>query len=292
MKTKSILRRNEAWSGFLFTLPAILGMTVFFLIPFALSVYISMTTGLNSTKFVGLKNYAEMLQNSTFQLAAWNTLRFILIAVPLIMIISLLIALLLYRRLRGHEFFRAAFIFPLVLPVASIILFFQIIFNQGGLINKVLSLIHVAPTDWLFSSHAFAVLVILYIWKNCGYNIILFLAALNSVPKEYYEAADLDTANGWTKLSRITLPLISQPMFFILIISITNTFKSFREAYILFRSYPNKTIYMIQHFINNNFQNANYLRVATSAILIFLLIFVLVFVLLWIKNKKGGDLGS
>ena len=203
------------------------------------------------------------------------------------MIFSLIIALFLYQKLAGFEFFRSIFVFPLVLPVSSVILFFQLVFAENGFANDFLTLLGLPVKNWLDSSSSFTVLVILYIWKNCGYNIILFLSALNSIPKTYYEVVEMDTESRVKKLIYITLPMIRPYVFFILVISIINTFKSFKEAYILCGNYPNENIYMIQHFMNNNFQNLNYTRLSVGAILIFAIIFVLIFILL--KFRKNGD---
>jgi multiple sugar transport system permease protein len=131
------------------------------------------------------------------------------------------------------------------------------------------------------------VLLVLYIWKNSGYNIILFLAALNAIPTAYYEAADLDGAGKFRQLFGITLPLIVPYLFFIVVISVINSFKSFREAFILFGSHPHQSIYMIQHFMNNNFQNLNYIRLSVGAILIFTVIFTLMLILFRIRTKIG-----
>lgn len=277
---------RQSLTGFLFTLPIIVGMLVSFFVPFLVSIYMSLTSGAGG-EFVGFRNYVNLLSNGTFQLAARNTGKFILIAVPLIMIIGLGIALLLSRKLKGSQFFRTVFIFPYVLPVASVILFFQIIFEKNGLLNGLLSLLHLPVVDWLNSSSAFLVLVFLYIWKNCGYNIILFLAALNSIPKEYYEAADIDGANGRQKMYYITLPLMVPYLFFIFVISIINSFKVFREAYILCGAYPPSSVYMLQHFMNNNFSNANYLNLSAGAVLVFLVIFILVLVLFRLRREVG-----
>lgn len=283
--SNNTLQKRDALTGFLFSLPAIAGMLSFFLVPFIISIFISLTDGINSSRFVGIKNYIDMLANNSFQLAAWNTGKFILVSVPLIMLISFFIAFLLHKKLRGYNFFRTVFVFPLVIPIASVVLFFQIIFSDSGMVNDLLSFLGVGPVRWLNSSSSFFVLVFLYIWKNCGYNIILFFAALNAIPKEYYEAADMDSSNGIKKTVHITLPMITPYLFFILIISIVNTFKSFREAYILFGDHPHQSIYMIQHFMNNNFQNLNYVRISTSAILIFVLISILIFLLFRLKNR-------
>lgn len=280
------LSQRRALTGFLFTLPVLLGMLAFFLIPFLISISLSLTSGVGGD-FVGLRNYRNLLANGTFQLAAKNTGRFILIAVPLIMAAGLGIALLLHRKLRGSQFFRTVFLFPYVLPVSAAILFFQLVFDNGGILNGILTALHLPVTDWLHSSSAFGVLVFLYIWKNCGYNIVLFLAALNSIPKPCQDAARIDGATPRQVFLHVTLPLMAPYLFFISIISIINSFKVFREAYILCGSYPPSSIYMLQHFMNNNFANANYLHLSSGAILVFFVIFLLVLLLFWLRRKAG-----
>jgi len=282
-----LYRIRESLTGILLCLPAIAGMAVFFLIPFAVCVYLSMTESTGSSAFVGLANYRDIFTSAAFRLAAGNTLLFNGIAVPVIMVFSFLIALMLYRKLKGSEFFRAVFIFPLVLPAASVVLFFRTAFSGEGVVNGFLEKLGNAPVDWFGSESNIIVLVILYVWKNCGYNIILFLAALNSIPKEYYESAAIDGAGGVKQLLRITLPLILPYSFFVLIISIINSFKSFREAYILFGNYPEGKGYMLQHFMNNNFNNLNYIRLACGAVTIFGVIFVFVLALMWLKDRSG-----
>ena len=111
--------------------------------------------------------------------------------------------------------------------------------------------------------------------------------SLNSIPKAYYEVADLDSTSRLKKLINITLPMISPHLFFILVISIINTFKSFKEAYILCGDYPHKSIYMIQHFMNNNFQNLNYTRLSVGSILVFIIIFIIILLLFKFKKRLG-----
>jgi len=289
-KTKR-LQRRESLIGFLFASPAILGTLVFFLAPFAVAVYISLTQSIDATGLAGVHNYAAMLRNQTFRLAMWNTARFIFFAVPLIVAFSLIVALLLHRKLKGSKFFTGVFVFPLVLPIASVVMFFQIIFARDGLINLGLSALGFPITNWLQSDLAFTVLVILYVWKNCGYNIILFLAALNSIPKDFFDAVRLETKSPFKQLYHVTLPMISPYLFFILCISIINTFRSFREAYILCGEYPHISIYMIQHFITNNIRNLNYPRLSVAAILVFAAIVVLMLVMFRFR-KQAGELGG
>ena len=287
MKHNLPLRTKDALTGFLFTLPALVGLGMFFVVPFGITMKMSLTESMGSSKFVGLKNYRDVLKSAAFKLAAKNTFKFFGVALPCILILSLLIALLLFRNLKKYDIFRTFFVFPLVLPVSSVVLFFQIVFSDLGVVNGVLENLGLHAADWT-GEQAFWVLLILYLWKNTGYNVVLFLAALNSVPPDLYEAASLDGAGWWKKLTRITLPMIAPHTRFILVISIVNLFKSFREAYILFGDHPDQSIYMIQHFMNNNFINLNYIRLSVGAALVFLVIFVLVGLLLTLRDKDEG----
>ena len=281
------LKTKDAVTGFLFTLPALVGLGMFFVVPFGITVKMSLSESMGSSKFVGFKNYQDVLKSAAFKLAAKNTFKFFGVALPCILILSLLIALLLFRNLKKYDIFRTFFVFPLVLPVSSVVLFFQIVFSDLGVVNGVLEHLGMHAADWT-GEQAFWVLLILYLWKNTGYNVVLFLAALNSVPPDLYEAASLDGAGWWKKLTRITLPMIAPHTRFILVISIVNLFKSFREAYILFGDHPDQSIYMIQHFMNNNFINLNYIRLSVGAALVFLVIFALVGLLLGLRDKDEG----
>ena len=287
MKPHLSLRAKDAVTGFLFTLPALAGLAAFFVVPFGITMKMSLTESMGSSKFVGLKNYRDVLKSAAFKLAAKNTFKFFGVALPCILILSLLIALLLFRNLKKYDIFRTFFVFPLVLPVSSVVLFFQIVFSDLGVVNRVLENLGLHAADWT-GEQAFWVLLLLDLWKNTGYNVVLFLAALNSVPPDLYEAASLDGAGWWKKLTRITLPMIAPHTRFILVISIVNLFKSFREAYILFGDHPDQSIYMIQHFMNNNFINLNYIRLSVGAALVFLVIFVLVGLLLTLRDKDEG----
>jgi multiple sugar transport system permease protein len=207
------------------------------------------------------------------------------------MAFSLAIAMLLYKKLRGSQFFSSVFIFPLILPIVTVIMFFEIIFDTHGFINQILMSFGLPMVDWLNSSASFTVLVIIYIWKNCGYNIVLFLAALNSIPTEINEAYSLDSKNVFRRIYSVILPLISPYLFFILCLSIINTFRSFREAYILAGSHPHTSIYMVQHFISNNIRNMNYPRLAVATIIVFFaLIIPIFFAFRYRVKRQAGEL--
>lgn len=283
------LNHKEAVVGYTFALPSIAGFILFFAAPFLVSLYYCFTKGIGGTEFVGLENFRELLGSDSFRLAAKNTFKFNAVSVPAIMMISLAFALFLNGRLKRVSFFRTIFILPLVIPTASVILVWQILFHNNGIINEVISHFGIQTVEWLDSGWIFYILVMLYIWKNCGYNLILFLAGLNNIPKEYYESAEIDGAGKFICFRYITLPFLVPTGFFVFIISIINSFKVFREAFLLGGSYPHFELYMLQHFMNNNFSNLNYQRLSTAAFLMLLVITVLTVVFYRVENNFGKN---
>ena len=280
------MKTRQAAAGLFFLLPFAAGFLLFYVIPFLWSVRYTFMRGAGGSDFAGLSNYRDLFASSAFRLAAWNTVRFIMVGVPLLMGVSLLLALLLQGRGKWEARFRPAFLYPMVVPVASVVTVVQAFFAGDGLINQFLRWIGMPAEDWLHSEHAFAVLVGLYIWKNCGYDLILFLAGLSAIPKDYREAAALEGAGRAQIFCRITAPLLLPSFFLILIISVINSFKSFREAYLLGGESPHDSIYMLQHFMNNNFQNLNYQRLSTAAVLIFGAVFALLLLLFAVRRSR------
>ena len=279
------LKDRYALTGVCFTLPFLAGFALLYLIPFVWSVQKTFTAGMGGGRFVGLWNYVELFRSAAFRLAAGNTFRFIAIGVPLLMALSFLLALVLYRKFRGVSFFRSAFLMPMVIPVAAVVTVVQALFENSGLMNQLLEALGLPVQNWLDSSLAFPVLILLYIWKNCGYNMVLFLAGLSAIPSDFADAALCDGASESYILRHITLPLMIPNFFFVFVISVINAFKSFREAYLLGGETPHDSIYMLQHFMNNNFANLNYPRLSTAALLIFAVIFLLVLLLFRVKRK-------
>lgn len=286
------LRHKEMITGIVLALPCIAGFIVFFAAPFLVSLYYCFTKGIGGIEFVGFENFISLINSNSFRLAAINTIKFNAISVPVIMAFSLALALLLNSKVKGVSRFKTFFILPLVIPVASVILVWQILFSEYGALNGVLSGFGVQPVDWMSTGWSFYILIMLYVWKNCGYNIVLFLAGLNNIPVEYYESARIDGAGRLTCFFKITIPFLVPTGFFVFIISIINSFKVFREAYLLAGSYPYFDIYMLQHFMNNNFQNLNYQRLSTAAFLIMVLIVILVLVLFRFENRYSKYLQS
>ncbi len=282
------IKHKEALAGYAFSFPYLSGFLVLFVIPSLISIYYCFTSGVGEIRFAGLENFKSLVKSSSYILAVKNTLIFNTVSVPLIIILSFLTALLLNKALKGMRYFRMFFLMPLVIPIASVIMVWQITFSGSGVLNGVLSFFDIKTVDWMNTDWSMVVLIVLYVWKNCGYNIILFTAGLNSIPREYYESASIDGAGGFVRMRKITLPLIVPTLFFVFIVSIINSFKVFREAYMLGGDYPNLRIYMLQHFMNNNFHNLNYQRLSTASLLMGIFVVLLVYVLYRFEGRYNA----
>ena len=283
------MKKKGALTGVFLSLPITIGLLVFFVIPFIITVYYSFTFGVGGKEFVGFVNYSKVLSSAAFQLAAYNTIRFLLIAVPLNVFIGLYLALALYSHLGGTKLFRSILLFPMILPIASIVMVIQVFFFFVFILNGILTYLGLPINDWLQGPYAFHILVGLYVWKNCGYNVILFLAGLNMIPSELYQTAEIDGASSVKKFCYISFPLIIPTLFFVIVMSIINSFKTYREAFIIAGKHPQNEIYFLQHFLNNNFENLNYQRLAVATLLLFSIIFLFVGLLYWWQNRHTED---
>ncbi|WMJ79648.1 sugar ABC transporter permease [Clostridium sp. MB40-C1] len=279
------LKKRESITAYIFALPSIIGFLLFFCIPFIISLVYCFTQGIGDIEYVGFQNFVDLFQNDAFILAFKNTLIFNAVSVPLVMVISLGITLILNSKIKKGSFFRTVLTFPIIIPLASVVLVWQIFFRQTGVVNGVLLKFGIMGPDWLKTKWSFYILLLLYVWKNCGYNMIIFLAGLNNVPKECYEAASIDGCGKISMFFKITLPLILPTIFFVFIISIINSLRVYREAYLLSGQYPDPSIYMLQHFMNNNFTNLNYQRLSTASVIVFILVAVLVYSLFKLQKK-------
>lgn len=245
--------RKDSSIAWLFLAPSVAGFALFYLILFGMGVFYSFMDRTVGGQYVGLQNYRELIAGDSFRKAASGTFYFSLVSVPLLIVLSLGLALLLNRSLYGQKWLRTAYVLPLVVPVASIILVWQILFDWNGALNAWLSGFGLARVDWMKTEAARNVIITMYIWKNIGYNVILFLAGLQQIPKDYYETAQIEGAGRLRQFRSITLVYLTSTMFFVVIMSIINSFKVFRETYLIAGPYPHDSIYMLQHFMNNMF---------------------------------------
>lgn len=288
MKKKHKTWRNRKWEiGFL--LPSLIGVGIFFVAPFAVVLYYSMVDNPLDPSFVFLRNFINLFHNSAFLQAAKNTATFSLTAVPLAVLLSLGMAVLLEHNIPLRSTFRTCFLTPLMVPTASIVLIWQVFFHYNGAMNEFLVHLGAGKVDWFKSAYSQIVILILFLWKNLGYNMILFMAALNEIPREYMEVADLDGASEWQKFKYIKLRYLSPTILFVAIMSLINSFKVFREVYLLTGDYPYDTLYMLQHFMNNTFKSLDYQKLSAAAILMCIVMVVIIGLLFLVENHFGKD---
>lgn len=288
-KEKRKLKRQDFMRSLCFLSPSLIGVGVFFIVPFGVVVYYSMIDGVGSRNFVFLENFIKLFSNSAFIMAAKNTLQFSAIAVPLAVILAIVLALMLECRIPMKSQFRTFFLSPMMVPVASVVLIWQVLFNYNGTINEFLALFDIAKIDWLQSDHCQAVVIILFLWKNLGYNMILFMAGLANIPKELLEVADVEGASEWYKFFAIKLRYLSPTVLFVTILSLINSFKVFREVYLLTGDYPYEKLYMLQHFMNNTFKSLDYQKLSAAAVVMALVMVVLIALLFYAEDKFGKD---
>lgn len=265
-------------AGVLFVLPSLAGVAVFYVIPFGDVVRRSFMQ-VAGGGFAGLENFKKVVGNPAFLLAARNTARFVLVCIPLLLLLSLGLAVLLQGMGKGSRYLKSAYLVPLAIPAASVVLLWNIVFDIHGFLNGVIAFFHGNGIDWMNSDAAFWVLVFSYIWKNLGYDVILWLAGLNRISSSIYEAARVDGAGACKSFWFITLPNLRPVAFTIIILSFLNSFKVFREAYLVAGNYPHEKIYLLQHVFNNWFSELSVDKMAAGSVLLCTLITVFVLLL-------------
>ena len=271
-------KKQDARAGLLFILPSLLGTAVFVLIPF-LDVVRRSFSGAMSGGFVGLANYRAVFENKAFRQAAGNTLRFAATCIPLLIALSLLLALVLYIRISRAGLFKTTFLIPMAIPVASVVLLWRVLFHRSGFLSALLISLGGQSADWMGGGSAFWVLVFSYIWKNLGYDMVLWLAGLAGIPSSVFEAAAVDGAGPFALFFRVTLPNLLPSLFTITVLSFLNSFKVFREAYLVAGDYPHSSIYLLQHLFNNWFRDLSMDKLAAAAVVTALAILVLILLL-------------
>lgn len=262
-------------------------MFLFVLLPFMDVVRRSFFNAVGQT-FVGLSNYRQVLENEAFRRAFSNTGKFLAVCIPMLLILSFGTAVVLYSLKKMGEVLEAGFLLPMAIPVASVVVFWKLIFDTNGILNEILKLFGGEGRDWMNTGAAFSILVGSYLWKNMGYDIVLWIAALSAIPEEQYEAARVSGAGGLQCFLHITLPQMKNSLFLIGVLSFVNAFRVFREAYLIAGDYPHNSIYMLQHLFNNWFTKLDMQKMSAGAVLTAAGVSVLL-ILVTIWNEKHQD---
>jgi multiple sugar transport system permease protein len=238
----------------LFLLPGLAGLLVFYLIPFVYGFYFSVTDGTRLNEYVGFSNYLRVWQNPMFQQGLLTTMELSLLCAPIIFVLAFAIAGMLRSLGQSSAFYRNALLLPYLMPSSAMILIWLLIFDYSGVFNQLLMDVlglGIERPVWTSGPLLRLPVILLYVWKNLGFSVVIFTSALQAVPQAYYEYASLEGASRVNQELRITLPLISPTAFLVFVLAWINAFKIFKEIFFIGGAYSD--LYTLQHFMNNHF---------------------------------------
>ena len=291
---------SAAAAGRLFVAPALLVIGVFFFLPVVAALAVSFTdfdiyalADFDNMRFVGLQNYARLLETPLFWQAFGNTLYFVAVGVPLSIGVSFGAALLLHSRLvRFRGLFRTALFAPVVTTLVAVAVIWRYLFNpRYGLLNYALGRVGIGPIDWLGDpSWAMPAIIVFAVWKNFGYNMIIFLAGLQSIPEPLYEAARIDGASIWRQFRHVTLPMLAPIVTMVNILTIAGYFQLFAEPYVMTQGGPLQSTVSVLYFMyEEGFKWWNLGNASAVAFLLFLLMTAATTGLLWLAKQRGAE---
>lgn len=281
---------KHAWKGYALITPMLAGFLLFYVVPFGQVMWDSLSQGTGKSQlFVGFYNYQRMFQNKMFLTAFGNTLKFLGLGLPLVLLLAYGLALFLKSRARRSPVLRGVFLLPYVMPVAGTVLLIDLLFAERGLVNRLLLALGLPLADWLQSPAAFWVMLLLYLWKSTGYAVVLLLSGLLTIPAEHYQVAQVEGASAAQAFRFVTMPQMWYALFLALVFSLINAFQCFREMFLVGGEHPHESVYMLQHFLNNSFESLNYQRLSVASVLLFLVIALgLGLCALWVLRKEAA----
>lgn len=284
-------------SMILFLLPGLLLLLVFYIIPFIGGVGYSVLErtynpdiGHSQMRFIGLDSYKKLWNNQMFLLGLKNTLELSVICAPMLWILSLLLAVIMEENIRGAALFRSSALLPYLLPSSAMLLIWLVVFDFGGPINRMAEILGMDRIMWLESAFLRVPIIMMFLWKNLGFCIVIFSASLQTIPRSLYEYAMIEGAGFATRTFRITLPLVMPSAFLVFVFAWINAFKIFKEVYFIGGAYPDYSVYTLQNFMNNMFSKLDYQYVTTAAYSFALIVAVLFAVLFFIQRRISDGL--
>jgi ABC-type sugar transport system permease subunit len=256
MSAGSSIKRRDNIEGYLFIAPAMFGFLAFMVYPIIASVAISFMDWniISKPSWIGFDNYITLFTDQTFQISMLNTFKWVIVYIPLSITLSFILALAAELPLKGIQALRTIFYLPVVSPLLVVALLFVWLYNpEFGLINYVLSFFGIPKIGWLTNPHlAIFSIAFMTTWKMAGYNMIIFLAGLNGIPRALYEAADLDGIKPLQKVFYIKLPLITPAMYYVMVMSIIYAFQVFGEIYVMTKGGPGYSTYTMAFYLYQN----------------------------------------
>lgn len=276
--------------GYLYILPNFIGFFIFMAVPIIIGFAISLTdyNGFNQMNFIGINNYINMFHDEYFRVSLWNNVLYSLITVPGTIIVSLLLALAVNKGVKGSDLFKTMFFLPNITSMVAVGIVWAMIFNPTtGPVNSILRSIGITnPPMWLgASSTALLTIMLVAIWKQAGYYMIIFIAGLQAIPRQLYEAASIDGASSINKFFKITLPMLSPTMFMVLILNIIGSFQVFDLISIMTNGGPgSSTNVLVYRIYQEGFQNLKFGY--ASAMAYFLFLIVLIITLIQFRGQK------
>ena len=269
---------RRKWSLLLFLLPGLALLLLFNIVPFFTGIQYSLTDGTNANQYVGFKNYEALWQNRMFLLGLKNTMLLSVISAPLLWVLAFVFSLILQFIQPKGALFRSVSLMPYLAPSSAMLLIWLVIFDFGGPINRVLQAFGAERILWLESEALRFPIVLMFVWKGLGFCMVIFLAALQTVPTSLYEYATLEGAGFMTKAFKVALPHILP----------TAAFRIFKEVYVIAGSYPDTSVYTLQHYMNNMFSRLDY-QMVTAAAYSFALIVMIIFAALFLMQRRASQ---
>lgn len=285
-KSNFTLQSRGSRYAWLFLMPSLIGVMIFVGLPFLDIIRRSFFNAMGS-RFTGMENYNTVWNNQAFRLAASNTVRFVAVCIPMLLVVSFGLALLVCKGDTKHEVFKTSLVLPMAIPVASVVLVWKIIFCPDGVLNQFLSVVsrQAWELDWVMEKTSFQVLAATWLWKNAGYDMLLWLAGMSAIPDSLYEAARVDGAGSVDNLRYITIPMLRGTMGMVLILSLVNSFRVYREAYLLAGSYPPDSIYLVPHLFSHWFLKLDVQKMSTAAVMMTAVSVVPALLVLWVLKR-------
>ncbi len=277
---------------YLFLLPAGIVLLIFFFIPFFQTIglsFLNYSNNIYNPSFAGLENYVQILHNPIFYKVMWNTLLYLIVAVPILAIIPLFLAILINQKIKGITLYKILIYLPVIVSIVVAAIAFKWLYAQQGILNYILNVMHINSIGWLTDpKYAIYSVIIVTIWKGIGYYMMIYLAALMSVPKELYEACDIDGANFLTKHLTVTVPHIMPTIALVTTISSISAMKIFAEIYVMTKGGPlNSTKTIVYYIYEKAFENLDlgYASAMAVILLIIVMAFSLVNIFCFERNK-------